>query len=795
MDEFTTLEDLTKPNKRLAKFEELIAKLNQPGDYFAHGRSIVPMPRIEVEPVGLLSFPVPEFQVRQLLDSAEQSPFGRGTATIIDPKVRDSRQFEPVKVQITGKTWEQTFKDILYQATKGLGCPEDSISADFYKLLVYDTGGFFSPHRDTEKADGMVATLVISLPVIGTGGEIVIRHNGQEQVISMTTDDPAELYWVTFYADCEHEIRPVTSGHRICLVYNLLVNPGKSLPAPPPEANVFIKPLAKELKSITRKSSRDNKLIWVLEHDYTEAGLSFGTLKNTDATIGGILLAIAKMTDHVICTAILDVHDTIDLGFDEDYDLPEHIETISSLKELKPLIESDVVPCELFPFPGEMMPEGGLDTDLADEDDYYGPTGNAGATRDRIYHNAALVFWPRNETLFVAKSASPGICLIYLSDLWQKALDDKQPPEQLRDLANHLLEQLLTISFEDVFEPKTSITAKNFLQTLVENVSNDKLQIILRSIVFSCYNPDLNDILISLAKRLPEGKVSPQLIKFVAEKSSTKIGNFVDLADRIYDVCSGENIRQGSSNPISNQTLQKILSVIIENIPKVGLNSGDWYWHRTLPLSEDKFICLFSLTCKLGLKEELVNLSRAMIEREDLVKPDVTLPGLLPKLIALGHRNIEVVKVLNDLWYHSARFLLARSETPPKFPSDWKLPTVNRFTRYRECGKLRDFCRSPTVFELRISAIQEIRRHLENVITRDNLDIDFYTVKDGRPYTLVCTKNRATYERQFKQYQDDISYMQYLLESTKELALSTEVIETLRIAVERGLSSKKSTDQ
>ena len=34
--------------------------------------------------------------------------------------------------------------------------------ADLYKLLVYDPGSFFVNHRDTEKAAGMFATLIIA---------------------------------------------------------------------------------------------------------------------------------------------------------------------------------------------------------------------------------------------------------------------------------------------------------------------------------------------------------------------------------------------------------------------------------------------------------------------------------------------------------------------------------------------------------------------------------------------------------------------------------------------------------
>jgi len=39
-----------------------------------------------------------------------------------------------------------------------------TVSAELYKLLVYERKGFFLPHRDTEKTGGMFGTLVVTLP-------------------------------------------------------------------------------------------------------------------------------------------------------------------------------------------------------------------------------------------------------------------------------------------------------------------------------------------------------------------------------------------------------------------------------------------------------------------------------------------------------------------------------------------------------------------------------------------------------------------------------------------------------
>ena len=105
------------------------------------------------------------------------------------------------------------------------------MEAEFYKLLVYDEGSFFVSHRDTEKADGMFATLVIVLPSQSQGGELVVRHGGREVLFDLSVTEPAEAAFAAFYADCVHEVLPVRSGHRLALVYNLL-RKGAPLAAP-----------------------------------------------------------------------------------------------------------------------------------------------------------------------------------------------------------------------------------------------------------------------------------------------------------------------------------------------------------------------------------------------------------------------------------------------------------------------------------------------------------------------------------------------------------------------------------
>lgn len=79
--------------------EELLLSVDRPGDFCAHGKLFAPMPRLEVEGVGLLSFPVPDMQVRALIAAAERAPYcsmscchaiGPATTSICPPRSESS---------------------------------------------------------------------------------------------------------------------------------------------------------------------------------------------------------------------------------------------------------------------------------------------------------------------------------------------------------------------------------------------------------------------------------------------------------------------------------------------------------------------------------------------------------------------------------------------------------------------------------------------------------------------------------------------------------------------------------
>ena len=185
---------------------------------------------LSVEGVGPISFPVSKTTVRKIRSVARPAKYGKGTDTIEDRRVRDTWVVPKSRVRIDGRRWRKTLGPALETIHGDLGLPEGTrLRAKLHDMLVYEEGQFFLAHQDTEKTEAMVATLVVVLPSTFEGGESVITHG--DATIALAARSRSKLTFLAFYADCRHEVRPVTRGHRVALTYALELL-GEPAPAP-----------------------------------------------------------------------------------------------------------------------------------------------------------------------------------------------------------------------------------------------------------------------------------------------------------------------------------------------------------------------------------------------------------------------------------------------------------------------------------------------------------------------------------------------------------------------------------
>jgi len=433
--------------------EDLLSSIDHPGDFCTHGRLFAPMPRLEVEGVGMLSFPVPLAQLRALLAVAERAPYGKGQDTLVDTSVRDCWQIDAAHTRLAGGAWPDTFAGIVAAAAQGLGCAVERLEARLYKLLIYEQGGFFAPHRDTEKADSMIATLTVALPTEGAGGELVVRHRQREAVIQTHVEEPSELAFAAFYADCTHETRPVRHGHRLSLVFNLCVRADDALtPRQAPNYADHVDRIAAHLVRWGSDEAASNKLVWLLDHDYSEAGLSFHALKNGDVNLSRALIQSTAQADCELYAAIVHIRDVGDATYrdgyvdsygdwrDEDADDMEFNEIYESRRWLDGWTAPDgrQPPFDEAPLmPGELLPDGVLDDAPPDEQWLHEASGNEGVSLERAYRRAAFVIWPRAKTLEVLADADVNKAVAWVAE--RLAANDGVANEQIDQYCRKLV--------------------------------------------------------------------------------------------------------------------------------------------------------------------------------------------------------------------------------------------------------------------------------------------------------------------------------------------------------------------
>ncbi|CAG8039190.1 unnamed protein product [Penicillium salamii] len=91
-------------------------------------------------------------------------------------------------------------------------------------MYVYSgPSGLFKSHVDTPRSTDQIGSLVVCLPSPFRGGNLIVRHRGQEVDFDWSQHSETSIQWVAFYSDCEHEIKTITEGERITLTYNLYV--------------------------------------------------------------------------------------------------------------------------------------------------------------------------------------------------------------------------------------------------------------------------------------------------------------------------------------------------------------------------------------------------------------------------------------------------------------------------------------------------------------------------------------------------------------------------------------------
>ena len=762
-----------------------LARVDRPGEFCAAGDLPMTLPGLTVEGLGALSLPLAEAQARELIGLCRQAPYGKGVQTLVDTSVRRVWQLEPDRLQFTNPHWETTLGRTVEEVREKLGLERSPLVAHLHDLLVYERGSFFLPHRDGEKLDRMVATLVIVLPSAHEGGELVVSHNGERYEIAFPgAASGFELSYAAFYADCEHEVRPIQSGYRLCLTYNLvLAKPGRGKRLGAPSYGPVVDE-ASDLLTFWCEDRCTQKIAVALDHLYTQDGLTPDALKGTDRARAEVLFQAARRAQCVAHLALVTLWkcNSAEYAYHRPYsrwrrygDWDESEGTGDVPYETGEIIDSTLTAEHWLDRAGrkagfgsipldedEIVSASPLDAGEPSEEEFEGFTGNAGMTVERWYRRAAVVIWPREEHYAVLCEAGT---VAGIGGLEQMVRQLRRSPgadfparrEACLAFAAAIVESWKGRDHGGLADGQDALDPGLFPALLCELDDPGLLCRFIREVMPADGEARFGESFVQAVRRHGWGRFEPELVSLFAASDAHSLTR---NAEWLRLLCREEGV--GADR---RSLCVRLCAVIVEALNAVdGARVEQPVGWRTPQFDRAALLsALVDAMLAVDARAPLRRLVEGALDRPD--RYDLT-EVHLAAIFALGS-GLTGFAASNEpiaRWLTACRARLeARTERPPERPKDYRraheLPCD-----CVDCRALSRFLADPDRGELRMRLNKARRKHLHRTIDAHRCDLTHVTERHGRPYTLVCAKTTASHERALTTYRRDMKNIARLKE-------------------------------
>ncbi|MEK7991141.1 MAG: 2OG-Fe(II) oxygenase [Thiotrichaceae bacterium] len=748
----------------MEKILNILRDIERPGTFAVDGEIQPCLLDLEINQVGKIGLPIIPEQIEKIIPHCEQAPYGRGEETVLDAEVRSTWQIDAKSITIHNPQWEEILTYTVREIAAELGLGDSEVHHELYKMLIYGKDDFFTKHRDTEKIDNMFATLVIVLPSAHEGGELIVRHCGSEKQFEFGGQNQQyQIQYAAFYADCQHEVKPIQTGYRCCLIYNLALENVKKQPIAPNNTH-----LIDELSDLLNdyfKQATTAKLVLMLEHRYSQVGFYLDHLKNADVIKFDIMLEAAEKSNCDLHLAMLTKWESGDVGYDyyEDEDDAEMEEVFDSMLSIDGWITPDNQRVDfgnLTVNEEEVFAEFDSTDRIADEQEIEEATGNEGATMERWYHQAALVIWPQAQCYHhIAKA---GI-IKTIPKLHQMLFREHAPAEQCKMFAKAIIEQWSTSERLMTYTGGTPSVAelfKTLLETLLILDDQSLLRQIINSLLSQYYPINLHDAMLKLDSKYAWVNFEEELILLSSAKQNPNLYNFMDLLEK--SCIDKKDMTQGKQTLCCELTVNSLNSLKANDIiaSKTKLSSFNDHDYFVKAYRNQEF--------EQPLPKALVNLFNAAhkLEQHDLLNEMIGYYCAETSGYSLHNTLIPMLKELaplyvgidcpayQKLYRHCVIQLQNATAQAIVKPMDWK-QNVTLSCQCEDCTKLQVFLRSPSEKEYRFKVRKARRQHLHQEINKHKCDMTHETERSGSPQTLVCVKTYLSYERLRLQWEQD----------------------------------------
>ena len=735
---------------------------------------------LSVDATGPMRLPLSMTRARKLSSLATPAPFGKGRQTLHDKRVRDVGEITRRRLDWNGRDWHRSLKPVLEEMRAELGLPDGKLTAKVDKLLVYGPGQFFKPHRDTERADDMIGTLVVVLPSPHKGGSLIVTHEGESRRFITRESASPNLALYAFYADCEHEVRPVIEGYRVVLSHTLHFKAAASRAATAATENPRIDQALNDYfdEARFRENSwrrRDNKLVYLLDHAYSQRSLNWNHLKGKDSQRAAALLAAASRLDlqaHLSVVSVTEIasvyptnqqtryydywdYEDEDEDVDDDIDpssfeIQEIIDCHASLKHWRDAAGKKADLPELTAFDQELCWNVGLDQHTPTFEEYEGYMGNYGNTLEREYRRAAIVLWPARERYGILATSDGGGPLVIRELLRDAdALDSQQLTAAVKSF-------LTVWPGRDRHKDASSVTD---MLALASKLPSDELALdLLHSLSISSLTRKTTSALIASTNERGEDFCLALLERWLADsvttertRSKTAFGRlFSEQADshRLdwlkqlqYFIRTWSKSAQSNSQKLPCAVVDRMLRLLREEHARLHQSRSPSLLSRNAVREQRDLLFMLDALAELDNDAHWLKL----IGIVDNMFEDYASDVLVAALEKAGGLNLNkpVATALESLRVRTHELIRDRMENATRLPGDWRL-TIETGCRCADCATLNDFLKSASE-AISLPLAKERRRHLHGKIDGLELPVDHRTRRQGSPYVLVLRKQRKLF--------------------------------------------------
>lgn len=618
---------------------------------------------------------------------------------------------------------------------------------------------FFLAHRDAEKTTDMVATLVVLLPASFRGGASVITHERERVVVP--GGSTRDLTFIAFFADCAHEVKPVTSGHRVALTYELRLS-GK--PAARPQDPSVVREIRELVDDhfdtpvpmgYRREDAAPDRLVYLLDHQYTPRGLSWRRLKGTDAARAATLRSVADDADCEVQLATAEVHEKWGCEPEVDYgrrrwrgrrhdyeettsdDHPPLTELFETTVVLDHFLDASDRPTRA---PGSAVQPGELcfsrpsDELTPFEVEHEGYQGNWGDTVDRWYRRAAIVLWRRSRAFIVrGKHDAP----------WAAARIREQADAGHVETARAMVTQLLPH-----FGPRVKAATSAALAADVLHVAAalDDPELAARFVApLSLEHVAVPTALAALVDGYGEDWVEARFDDWT--DAGVPAFRRRPIARGAWQVSLPKLAKAFADEPVVRKWLRRRLEreriALGEALESAASLESPSYAERAFAELRDPYLAVLRAATIAEAKRVHDALTRALARSGDSNTRAWAVEVLRAARKALTAAELEQAD-LAPVAKALAGALRAELDAGVRRPGDWSIRVPLRCT-CALCVELAAFLESEHERALDWPLAKQRRQHIHGQIDRHELPVTHTTRRQGSPYTLMLRKTEALF--------------------------------------------------